>query len=441
MRTEKIRSLIIYSASILILAVLITAFFFVRPKVKALDFVTDQASLVVGWQPQTFTMPDSGGADIIASNFTLLRDNLGVSINDVVWFYSQSGEETLVVVSDEKVSAENLTLIKQVMADQQSALNNKSYSLINIDDRVIIITTDVNLQSQHLQKFIQFTDWPAAGLKIAWQGALPEQLNNFLPANLTTKNLSTTAGQKTLIRFQQTNGDYRLSWQETSETSLRVGPPLFFPSDFDNYLLLDKDHLNVLLNANLPLVQQWRDWLERYLANNYNLTLTNVLEDLGDPTILITKGDRWFLQSSSEQLPLLGQYFSNYLQPKLSVSKLPDGSSYRELVRNAETGTTIMVGEQSVTYWGEVEENRVYSFAGEQYSALTNSLKLLESGFVLRNSPIPEALKQCLGEEQGAILSLIWLKNGVADKITDNLAIYLQQDGAKQYIFCQQSKQ
>lgn len=439
MRTEKIRSLIIYSASILILAVLIVAFFFVKPKVKALDFVTDQASLVVGWQPQTFTMPDSAGADIIANNFNLLQDNLGVSINDVVWFYSQSGEETIAVVSDEKVSAENLTLVKQIIADKQSVLNNKPYSLINIGDKAIIITTDVNLQSQHLQKFIQFTDWPANGLKIAWPGALPEQLNNFLPVNLTTKNLSTTAGQKTLIRFQQTDGDYRLSWQETGEQSFRTAPPLFFPSDFDNYLLLDKEHLDVLLNTNLPLVQQWRDWLEKYLANNYNLTLTNVLDDLGDPTILITKGDRWFLQSSAEQLALLGQYFSNYLKPKLSIGKLPDGSSYRELVRNAESGTTIMLGDQAVTYWGEVEENRVYSFAGEKYSALTNSLKLLESGFVLRTSPVPDALKQCLGGDQGSILSLIWLKNSASDKNIDNLAIYLQQDDVRQYIFCQQS--
>ena len=97
-----------------------------------------------------------------------------------------------------------------------------------------------------------------------------------------------------------------------------------------------------------------------------------------------------------------------HLQPKLSLSSLPDGSAYRELRREALPAREIEFLDQKILYWGEVEENRLYTAKTATGSFITSSLKLLE-GSVLQKQAYPEEIVACAGSHKGVITGLmVW---------------------------------
>lgn len=420
MSAATLRSVAYYSAIILIVAVLVWRFFFVEAQAKLIEYVPETDTVVLSFSPEDNLE--------LLTNWPLenwQRQFNYPNVQRIVWSFSEGSSETIVLH------------LKKALAEDESSqyqgkiglLTNKQLHFYQPEDKIVILSTHEDYSSLLPQRFINFKDWPTTGFVLAWKDNAPNSLEELLQLDKTSLN------RTAIINILEINGYHRLVWQ--LENHIAVAPKaLFFPKSYDFYLLTDKNSVLETLSKQLFSKSSF-NVLEDYFATNFNTSFTNFLEQTGDQILFATSGSSWLLQTDASNLQILATELSNYLQPKLQLGKLPDGTTYRELVRQTFEPVNFEVNSQTVSYWGEVEENRLYYIENGQSSILTNSFSMLESS-LLTKQVLPEQLSRCLDRQEGIVQDIFMLKpdNFFFDTEKEVALVHLFQNSKEYYVFC-----
>jgi len=426
------------AAALLLVGGLILVFW-PRSDADLYQYVYPDSQVLVSFRPSVLPLasrlanwPVSDWPQQLQQQSNTLADRLDRSIRQAVWF-SDGQHEGLVV-----------ELNKSLGQSQQSSLAQETWiswfwqqdwQISFPDARLVLLTAPGSSTARPSGMTASLNNWPARSLLVSWQ---TDGLKKILGAHNVDWPLFWPAADD--------QGYQQLIWQPLSnleKLTLKLpltgdsgqAPALFFPQQFDTYLLISQDLWRQLSQSDWLAVKTWSASLDSYLQTNFNLSLAQLNSYLGFDLLFIKNDKNWLLATAAADLRQLGGQLASYLKPRLQLSKLPDNSVYRELVRNQIEPERLEVNGRSVEYWGEVAENRIYFLPQGGKAALTNDLALLEGSLLAKEAAVPAFLTDCLAGQAGLVQGLIWLPQEVSG-LTNLALVDFRTAEERQLIAC-----
>ncbi len=182
----------------------------------------------------------------------------------------------------------------------------------------------------------------------------------------------------------------RVQWSDaTRAKTVSSSPVLRVPRNFDLFVHGNKSFLSGAINN--PVTSRLTDFVN-LLHNRYDMTSDQIESYLQDVLSFVTVDDQWLLMSRNKDVMLdFGSQLASWFQPKVATTTLPDGTSYRHLLKQVRQPHPDILHGQEVAYWALVStttplspelqklENqyKIYFAAWGDRSYLTNSEELL----------------------------------------------------------------
>lgn len=246
----------------------------------------------------------------------------------------------------------------------------------------------------------------------------------------------------------------RVQWIDyTPAKTVSPNPVLRVPAHFDLFVHGNKSFLSGAINN--PVTNRLTDFVN-LLHNRYDMTSDQIESYLQDVLAFVTVGDQWLLMSTHKDVMLdFGSQLSSWFQPKVATSTLPDGTSYRKLVKQVWQPNPGVLHGQEVASWSLVStttplspelqklENqyKIYFAAWGDRSYLTNSEELLILQLPSAGAPIITDsfdVRLCLSgiRHDDSVRELI-VANAVQAQNTRRLLLAdLQQGLQSLYVYC-----
>lgn len=439
---------------VLLLIILGWWWFFPRTATESFDLIPAKADIVVSFEPAAFdksyvvtVIPLESVRSQLKVSFNQLDAGLQANIRGLIWSAPRDlSAETVIFSLQQTIPRKQLNQLKDKLVKMTAPVSGQPWKSFYSEDNVFIISTDQSYKQADRSTWISRADYQP-GLMLAWRGPLPAKFLQVL-SDETTKKIIESSTERSIIRWHATaNGFNRLSWSVRASEQKDVSAiPLFFPRQFDLYLLADKESL-ASTSAD-SVLGSWQDMISTDLAQRFNYKLNQFRQTLSPTMVFVAHEGQWLVQAPLPTLTTLAETMGNYLQPQLRLGRLPDGSSYRELIRSQPKAQELKLNDYTVRYWGEVQENRLYLLEYEKQSLLTNDLDFL-SGDVqqLRQPRVPSELETCIQPDAGSITGLFWLKNAkkelpqtqlldIKGDFQQFIMTRLVRDQQQEYIFC-----
>ncbi|MFH0873935.1 MAG: hypothetical protein V1846_03840 [Candidatus Komeilibacteria bacterium] len=374
-----------------------------RQATNPLGYLPDSVQLAIAFDPRlSKSMPFLPPAwqSTVESWYQAIPQSEDIQYFVWGWGSKQASEEFLLAIYQHDVA---------LAVRQPTTLNIKTVKLPQtgqeksprwLNKRVALYST--------VDKFYPSSWWQqqfvTAPVTIVWKGDAIVSLAEQLQLDRTITTVLASASESHKLELSSWQSGWRVSWADNNNVVSTSTPlALFFPRNFDIYALVTP--------ASTSSVVWWQPLVDQSIESITSLTSQEVERQLQAPYLFILNGQQWLLRSAANNLQSVGEQITSWQQPQIITRQLPDGSPYREIVRQTERPQSQTIDGQAIQYWGQVAENRVYFWQRPEASILTNSLELLGVNADQKGEGLPDALRECLGDDQGTITNLIWLRN------------------------------
>jgi hypothetical protein len=271
------------------------------------------------------------------------------------------------------LSKEQQQVVRASLIGKPTPMAAASWKEVVFFGSVVIITTNDVYQKPHERNVLLQTIDSGVETFVAWDKPLPIDL---LPSSVATA--LALVGQQTEGRLLFDHHDtlYRLALRLPRSDNQSVAPvALPFTNNFQLYVAGQKREIEQL--AKSQQLAPWYRNLDYTIGQKYGFGLTSALESFGDSFVFLLDQDNWLVQSSQSSLQQVASNMSGYFRPQIKKGRLPDGSSYQELVRSEGTVSTSTLSGQEILVWQTGTEDSIYQYNQAERSTLSTGESLL----------------------------------------------------------------
>ncbi len=429
---------VVATAVVLAFIVIVTWLFVRQPSdFLAMDYLPAETEIVVS---MTVDPTITGQPDVLASVRQQLNSQisawvtvLGKDIDKIYWAYDSAGREYVIIQVSANLSRKEKLKLDTVVWPELPVTHNQPV-ITQLDPRWLLLSShNYEKPEQSLSDYAKLID--ESGVSIYLKKA--ESLSYLSDTNIDQsiiKNI-TSLNYPVEINWQRSEEMTRLTVLETKKSEYLATMSAKPLAGADIYLLTTPEMISWL--------QSWAP-MEEFWQRTLPLDYTVSLDDIGkvqNQLELVVANDRWRLAGNDSDIRQLVSSLSFGFGWKQKVGKLPDGSPYREIIRNSLAATSSQWKGRPLDHWIGQERDLYYLTGTSTPSYITNSLDIL--AFDAESAP-DFALVTVCADSQVSNGGVIWLKNGLTsgfwsgetEKIKELAMVEVQQGESRGFSLC-----